>query len=62
MKRDAHLADTEVQSFLRWARPFVPGDRQVIQGWRGRLGGFHCRSLSEAYRTFDWPFQRAPPR
>ena len=57
MKRDAYLADTEVHSFLSWARPFVTGDRGLIHEWSGRWGAFRCRSLFEAYQAFDWPFR-----
>ena len=61
MKRDAYLADTEVRSFLRWARPFVTGERAVNHQWHSRLGAFRCGSLFEAYRAFEWPFRAQLP-
>ena len=57
MKRDAYLAEPEVRSFLKWARPFVTGDRELIHGWSGKRGAFGCRSLFEAYRQFEWAFR-----
>ena len=57
MKRDAYLADPEVESFLNWARPFVTGNRALIHQWTGRWGAFRCRSVFEAYGAFDWPFR-----
>ena len=57
MKRDAYLADTEVRAFLRWSRPFATGERSLTHAWTARRGAFHCQSLFEAYREFDWPFR-----
>ncbi len=57
MKREAYLADTEVQSFLSWARPFVTGDRALLHQWSGRSASFGCGSLLDAYHAFDWRFR-----
>ncbi len=57
MKREAYLADTEVQSFLSWARPFVTGDRALLHEWSGRSATFRCGSLLDAYHAFKWRFR-----
>lgn len=57
MRREAYLADTEVQSFLSWARPFVTGDRALLHEWSGRSASFRCGSLLGAYQVFEWRFR-----
>ena len=57
MKREAYLADTEVRSFLSWARPFVTGDRALLHEWSGRSASLRCRSLLDAYHAFEWRFR-----
>ena len=57
MERAAYLADSEVRSFLSWARRYVTGERAVRQEWDSRLGAFRCGSVFDAYLKFEWPFR-----
>ena len=57
MRREAYLADAEVQSFLSWARPFTTGDRALRHEWSGRSASFRGESLLDAYRAFEWRFR-----
>lgn len=62
MQRSAYNSDAHVRGFLRWAAPFVTGDRRLDHQWTSpKFGSWSCDTLIGAYHCFKWRFSVKMP-